>query len=119
MVDTQNMRPSRALDRAIAEKVLGLTIETKTFYASNGACSNDLPRYSADIAAAWQIVEHLNNLGWLIASMYQLDKSRDYYIAFTRQSEVPARGGAPTLPMAICIAALQAVKNTDDSKQQL
>jgi len=118
----------RALDALVAEKVMGWVWAKNTHHAS-GATSYDLilkdevysglivlekpdieadykgPEFSTDLAAAWRVVEHAPGLfhvlqykeGWLV-TIYNPKTSEMW------------QGDAPTAPLAICRAALQAVE---------
>lgn len=70
----------------------------------------DLPAYSTDIAAAWEVVEKVGT-GWLYLSLLQdSDKVAGYWrAAFHRLKETPQLVDADTAPLAICLAALKAV----------
>jgi len=76
----------------------------------------DVPRYSTDIAAAWEIVEKLRRDGWFLSGLTAVENTGGYGCRFIR--EMPpvspsdfyalwAEGG--TAPLAICLAALAAV----------
>jgi hypothetical protein len=122
------LEPGRELDALVAEKVFHHRVEGRSVEVplhpttgrrmgpSSGMILSleALPRYSTDIAAAWEIVERLKtteaflqgeNLklewlgsGWLLHAL----RSEDYFSA----EDFP---GAPTAPLAICLAALKAV----------
>ena len=113
---------SRELDALIAEKVMGLTFvypymtdknmtdkKGDPWYEVTGTQSGllEVPAYSTDIAAAWGVVEQL------------CSQDRDFAVAYVRaQNEwcvefsfgvAICREFADTAPLAICLAALQAV----------
>lgn len=103
------MNPGRELDALVAEKVMGwrkretppgghIWIDKDNLAYVPG----ELPRYSTDIAAAWEVVEKLNNL--------------DFSIEYEREIKIwraSFEQGIPALereaPLAICFAALNAV----------
>jgi hypothetical protein len=66
---------------------------------------DSVPLYSTDIAAAWLVVEELIRrecsveIGWLAASGFYCYVREWWY----------ARGNAPSAPLAICSAAIEAV----------
>ena len=89
------MQAGRDLDYLIAEQVMGINI----FILHT---MNDIPRYSTDIAAAWEIVEKLrlailpmSNGQWAAA----LNDDKEFVPGFI----------ADTAQYAICLAALKAV----------
>lgn len=120
----EELKPGRELDALIAEKVMGLKLEScKPFSVSSigGPGGHWAPYYSTDIAAAWEVFGRLE--GAIISKWYgkwccsnactemwgcyfdepeetlnQLLNYRDY---FTQ---------ADTAPHAICLAALKAVE---------
>ena len=111
---------SRELDALVAEKVMGwqdaraffpwpesgVMLDNYAMMPPHGGAIRDIahvPHYSTDIAAAWEVWETL--------------RSRDYYIAFTDTGYGVFEGDdwllvteADTAPLAICRAALEAVK---------
>lgn len=109
------MKPGRELDALVAEKVMGLTsseVEIHRQFWLDG-CFSNLPHYSTDIAAAWEVVEKLTskkqphfqlslcdsyteNPKW--CAEFDLDRPFKRVIA-----------KAETAPHAICLAALKAV----------
>lgn len=121
----------RALDAQIAEQVMGWTHEPDTdayfvladWLASEGKWRT-LPHFSTDMAAAWQVVEHLQSgpEGWkytlhLVAHPYGrtyayfgLDRpdDADYAEGHHRYNDDDQRIAHAT-PLAICRAALLAV----------
>jgi hypothetical protein len=57
-----NMPAGREMDALIAEKVMKLKMEGSHHYWMNGAGAvASIPRYSTDIAAAWDVVEKINS----------------------------------------------------------
>jgi len=104
---------SRELDREVAEKVMGLTIDplvesewTYCFWSDG----KRLPLYSSDISAAFQVVEKMIEKGLSFEC-----NATPYEALFW----IPGRAGentkwrrcaAKSMPEAICRAALSAVK---------
>lgn len=115
------MEAGRELDALMAEKVMGY--EHLPFPAvpafqrpTEGGVEMlfELPHYSADIAAAWEIVEEVHRLG-LNVSVW---KGRLWCCGFYTKSETPQEMGhsySDTAPLAICRAALLAVMEVDDA----
>jgi hypothetical protein len=105
---------SRELDREVAEKVMGLTIDplvesewTYCFWSDG----KRLPLYSSNIAAAWLVVEKMRERG----CYFRYDDSNGPWALFG--VEVWTRfwtAEADTAPEAICRAALSAVKAKEE-----
>lgn len=111
------------LDRLVAERVMGhdvFSIGGEGLQEARGTETRNLARYSTDIAAAWEVVDHL----WLSISktgygIYRFsinrhdDKAEGWSAMFAMdpQGDVSthSQGHAPTAPLAICRAALLAV----------
>ncbi len=123
------MEPGRELDALIAEKVMGIepwpiqnpcwgvkAFKAKFVPYGQEAKPCEAPSYSTDIAAAWKVVEKLQEYnpfweedGWL---SFQLSpavgvNSKEWYANFG-DSTTGAYG--KTAPHAICLAALEAVQ---------
>lgn len=120
------MTPGRELDALIAEKVMGLkpcsdpigrcdsahTIPIQCW--GEGGGGSELKSYSADIAAAWEVVEHVRlKLGFPGFSFHAAD---GFEVEFSRldgkflqNEDTIFMGRADTAPHAICLAALKAV----------
>lgn len=114
------MEAGRELDALVAEKVMGWTkrisadhtgSEIKVLrnmgiiYAWKDAERKerglDVPAYSTDIAAAWQVAEMMRGLD------FRLNKDGDWVCCFG--GTVAFCGESDTAPHAICLAALKAV----------
>ena len=112
------------LDALIAEKVFGRRSISRTVsvrshfgnldktvtYLENG---REVPPYSTDIAAAWLVVEKLENQGWhLILNNLGQPHSGKWSAQFTDVfGRVQVYGEAETSPHAICLAALKTIKS--------
>lgn len=117
------MNPGRELDALIAEKVMGYKVEnTAEGYFLKGQLGNyswhnTVLRYSTDISAAWEVVEHFNELGWDISVVGsgELKSSDSWHVEFEPRyvggetNGVIIEGGF-SAPLAICLAALKAIK---------
>src|SRR5690606_20607824 len=107
------MKPGRELDALVADKVMGYTTHGQ-FREKNGVRVM-IDRYSADIAAAWEVVERLTRRKDVQKPMFadfSLVKKWDTYEAVF--IPVGKLGGKPsfgckTAAEAICKAALLAV----------
>lgn len=113
-MQTTEVAAGRELDTLIAERVFALTVvEDPVNYrgvqiARAGREGSDLPHYSTDHAAAWQVVEQMQAQGWNFAcdDMGGLP----WWVEFSQAGY--RRGGqntASTLPLAVCRAALAAL----------
>jgi hypothetical protein len=103
------VKAGRELDALVAEKVMGLQPLRREVPPDPGAFL-DLPHYSTDIAAAWEVVEKLTgrrdkdigfaltvNPGTIGTSFSALDGTEHWHV------------NASTAPLAICLAALKVV----------
>lgn len=111
--ETHAMIPGRALDRLIAEKVMGwqnvsgMTGEWKGYPPERSyvvLCR--LPYYSRDISDAWEVVEKLASNE--ILCQIRLYPPRTVRVSFSRD-EFQGYEESETAPHAICLAALKAV----------
>lgn len=83
------MEPGRELDCWVAEKVMGwinVNKETGTGDKPNyhGFYGVKIPNFSTDIAAAWEIVEHMRSHQRYL-TMYNLPKNNKYLVEFIPQ----------------------------------
>lgn len=117
-----DLKPGRELDALISEKVMG-----NKDWPGRGQCScggycvkhGRFPQYSASIAAAWEVVEHLQR--WKFTLTWEYDfggggvEPFPYATAIFDPVFTEMRPGlfvkAETAPHAICLAALKAVGN--------
>lgn len=111
------MRAGRDLDALVAEKVMGTDVGDIFYDATHQEIMPSVPSYSTDMAAAWQVVEHLLAKGRPLALQApgSYDMNEEYHqftrwmagfsggVGFTEEVE------ADTAPLAICLAALKAV----------
>jgi hypothetical protein len=112
----------RALDRAVA-KALGYTYDGSAWWTHPDGLRTSvdgLPRFSADIAVAFTVLDELRRRGlW-----WQIDVDDDRFalsiILPARDPQLPDWGqamnewtaGGSTLPEVICVAAIDALKGT-------
>ena len=114
---------SRELSVAVAERVMGRCFHvwgtpndgllwtcTKCGITEGAAGGPLNPRYSDEIAAAWQVVEKMRELGWW-PSMYLAGRKswRVYFHGHDPAHLASHAASADTAPEAICLAALAAV----------
>lgn len=99
------LKPGRELDALVAGKVMGYTTHGQ-FREKNGVRVM-IDRYSADIAAAWEVLEEMQKNEWdfTLKNHKRLVHKRQYEAIFG----TPYSAFAPTAPEAICKAALLAV----------
>lgn len=123
--ERQDWRTLRKLDAEIAERVIGWTRYPKAMHPTDNRtiegilycppkmpwdsnALNVVPAYSTDIAAAMEVVEKLRADGWSFACT--LYEGRLPYASFCKKTVASSRNAeAPTLPEAICRAALALV----------
>jgi hypothetical protein len=125
------MEAGRELDTLVAEKVMGITpllVEDELhvftvnrrflqpgdyYYLDTDNSRIEVPHYSTDIAAAWQVVERLHEL-------HRNDTSVIYCLSLTKWNEMYYCGftelkddvvEASKAPLAICFAALKALES--------
>lgn len=115
----------RELDAIVAEKVVGYRwvkggtflldshLSVAVLVEANGTHldTKNLPRYTSDIAAAWEVVEKLHEMGLYVA----ISKDPDRFTWDVRGWNDKTNsnrfiGFAETAPLAICLAALKAVE---------
>lgn len=119
------MKPGRELDALVGEKVmngkrhiehsvLAVDISAKTYTMGGGL---EYPRYSTDIAAAWEVVEKVGRtwhgfhflLQWTEPSWCSPQWEAGWYEWSYGEVESRAKGSGGTPAHAICVAALKAV----------
>lgn len=96
------MKAGRELDSLIHEKVFGQDPRQEPYQRPDGAMVYPfVPEYSTDIAAAWQVVEKLTE--------GEFHLSRCYGGGWECELGAPYISFGETAPLAICLAALEAV----------
>ena len=123
---------NREIDLLVAKKVTGCYVRKqhwedlyalhvpgviiKADYLSREDAWTGVPHYSTDIAAAWEVVQHLKDrdgsphylwLSYQGDSILTKTNSSHWLCAFSSPEKF--RAEADTAPMAICLAALKAV----------
>ena len=121
-----NMPAGREMDALVAEKVMGWSRGT---YHSDGVdylrdpegtSHLNVPQYSTDIAAAWQVVEKIRtkypviriSTGDLMGKYWQCHMA-DAWREVSHEDDSDWFANAPTAPLAICRAALLAVMDSE------
>ncbi len=109
------MEAGRELDALVAERVMGYTVRRGPganydgmllpweVWDRDGKSWNPI-KYSADIAAAWQVIEKLADRDPMIAIWGYEDGTAGWFCDFEG-----IKDHARTAPHAICLAALKAV----------
>ena len=69
-------------------------------------------QFSTDIAAAWEVLEKLKDDSWYINVSWNdtIPGVENYWSCWGWRSSDTTKGSAPTAPLAICRAALAAVR---------
>ena len=105
------MNAGRELDKLVAKEIFGIDIAGQNInsFAQQGLVG--IKPYSTDIAAAWEVLEFLKDVGFVIKRQKN-DFSKDFSWQVTigelfdfeveRQAE-----GMWDIPRAICLAALE------------
>jgi hypothetical protein len=112
----------RVLDADVAEKVMGWTVEL--IVSGRDAFEEwrdpqgwrygaTPPSYSSDIAAAWQVVEHMRTRGWRFEIHELWEGWRAIFVLRATYAEYQER--AESAPLAICRAALAAIGSVAES----
>jgi hypothetical protein len=123
-------RELRELDARVAEKVIGITpllVEDELhvftvnrrflqpgdyYYLDTDNSRIEVPHYSTDIAAAWQVIEKMYEYGCHIVSIAAVREWRAKYecvIGAIGNVHTEINVDADTAPMAICLAALKVI----------
>lgn len=119
------MNAGRELDALVAEKVMGFSpVEWSGQPGDMALVYGDqetggiVPRYSTNVGAAWQVVEKMSALSWRAtvcwapADAWNAEERAvvTYSGGETNQDDIEAI--APTVPLAICLAALKVVERS-------
>lgn len=113
-MNTSEMQAGREMDLDVSARVFGHPYAGA--YRQDGPVVDDgrlstCPRYSTDIAAAWEVVEALA-ARYLEVEVHQGSASPQRWciVRNALQSGYLAEGSADTAPLAICRAALSALE---------
>jgi len=126
------MQPGRELDELVAEKILGWRFSKSTFEQYEPSCWYDKATSkrvwgrdfspSTDIAAAWKVVEKLNDLGMDVeinqnaeSTPGDHERCHVYIREFDtiNEKELHEDVWASTAPHAICLAALKVTAQSE------
>lgn len=124
------MEVGRELDRLVAEKVMGWVWKEQIGALPGCAKSKwlfnpddriqDIPAYSTDIAAAWQVVESLwrRNLDVGVSVLREWRTTCECIVSEPSpraDSYILASADAATAPHAICLAALEMCRQLENN----
>lgn len=111
---------NRDVDRLVAEHVMGHEISSgkdsyykEYAYIINGPVLDDIPKYSTDIAAAWEVVEKispqiLDSKPWTQCFITTIRDGIHCSFKNLYSGEILGDAIETTAPLAICLAALKA-----------
>jgi hypothetical protein len=108
------MKPGRELDTLVTEKVMGIDIGTRQAFKPIGEDfkyvgemrMNDIPHYSTDISAAWELMEKFK---WAEPEVSYSDEQHCWYAILNKGMNSGIMNTGDSAPHAICLAALKAV----------
>ena len=109
------MKPERELDALIAEKAMELNTHwlgdgVEVNILSIGESGVEVPCFSTDIAAAWEVVEKLTGDVFQLSWVIEGDGNRPVGVSFWA-GDTFYTAEAATAPYAICLAALKVIEN--------
>lgn len=116
----------RKLDALVAEKVMGWKDISgpdhgidmwQTPEGHRGIRGKDIPSYSTDIAAAWEVAEKLSQLCfglWRVGDEWECELDSNDGRFLVAGDSVHVFGSGISAPLAICLAALKAVGVSED-----
>jgi hypothetical protein len=135
------MEPGRDLDALVAKEIFDepwpieelhfrdigngwLALAPKSYPGSpeaNCRINDVLPKFSADMAAAWEMVEKIRGNGLTVEVFYGWecfgDFKKDDWVAQFEEAERVHTGIAKTAPHAICLAGLKAMAGNDHRRK--
>ena len=104
-------KPGREFDALVAERVMGwpkaYDAEADVWYSIT---ADEIPRYSTDIAAAWEVVGHLTQMPGFNSIDLRIEPDCVIAEAWIYSRAKTVEGD--TAPHAICLAALKAQEAT-------
>lgn len=127
MKDAEDLKPGRELDALVATKVMGWTLRRfwpvsdlrddrskpcESWTAPGGTYERQLPAYSTDIAAAWEVVEKFEVVELIKGEEFARCRIRvgKGHPAYEKGNDwVTDESDTSAIPHAICLAALKAV----------
>ena len=110
------MKPGRELDAIVAERVMGYEVRDETWRQPPSSSWREVPHYSSDIAAAWEVVERMRADGWklyLTVPKVHPPGIIEPTVAYFQRDDEPPRSPnwryETHVPSTICLAALRAL----------
>jgi len=128
--DSMKLEAGEELDALVAENVMGwlripseLNGQQKIVVPPDGnphpmdwwwgrSVYGLVPKYSTDIAAAWEVVERLERDGIFLWKLGREDHLPNWHVSMGRNHGPDIESEGPTAPLAICRAALAAIGRT-------
>lgn len=110
-----NLVVGRDLDALVAQHVFRMFVDNTVYYQGHcddsSCCEGEpIPDYSTSIAAAWEVVEKMREMGFTIMLNDYITTKRNSWMAeFVKHPTFGVIHDAATAPLAICLAALKAV----------
>lgn len=89
-------------------------VEEDRIFGHYTFCLDVVPRFSTEIAAAWQVVEKMRSLGWFY-SVSDVIEINEHLARFFKPDQPDAQAMDASVSLAICRAALKAC-NAEQSK---
>lgn len=120
-----SIRAGRELDRVIAQRVMGypVTQQKREVFEGTPKGTRPLQSYSTDIAAAWEVVEHMGitlipvegGMWFAFVGASERWKSPADFIRYLQQENFADAGAAvgESAPLTICIAAIKAAEKRE------
>jgi hypothetical protein len=121
-MNVKDLQAGPELDALVATQVVGWSGVTVHAWATTGIPPGEgglrgveIPRYSTDLAAAWEVVEFLRKEGFDFDCFCSSTKLQEGWseAVFTDQID-SVQAKAETLPLAICRAALLVVSENPE-----
>lgn len=117
--------PGPSFDRFIAGEILGCPTAQRigqcrcedeihgTSWPDPPCVRHEIKRYSTDMGAAWEVVEHLTRLKGGVSALFQITRWSLYHVSFSFEvqgttGQTVFEDSKPTAPHAICLAAMKA-----------
>ena len=107
-----NMPAGREMDALIAENVFNVFVHRLNGSAFSVSMLNEIPHYSTDISAAWEVVEKLHKENDIFDVWHEKDTGFDWWCEVVNNGD-GWNVNAKTAPLAICRAALLAVMEAE------
>ncbi len=112
------MKPGRELDALVATVIMGWRKDHATVSVMeswNKVTGEhlidipELPRYSTEISAAWEVVHKLKTLKGIKSEIFS-NHGSGWYVQVFRNFQDRVTASSDTFPHAVCLAALKVVE---------